>query len=56
MHRISTLLRKELGLPKETISNNETFQNEKNIANGFICKSEKTQNYHIYDYTEEGDN
>ena len=56
LQRISNLVRKELGLPKETISNNETFQNEKNIANGFSFKSEKTQHYHIYDYTEEGDN
>ena len=56
LQRISNLVRKELGLPKEMISNNETFQNEKNIANGFSFKSEKTQHYHIYDYTEEGDN
>ena len=56
VQRISNLVRKELGLPKETISNNETFQNEKNIANGFSFKSEKTQHYHIYDYTEDSDN
>lgn len=56
LQRISDLVRKELGLEKETVQNNETFQNKQNEANGFSFKSGKTQHYHIYDYTGEGDN
>ena len=52
LQRISDLARSELDLEKETISNNETYQNERNIANGFSFKSGKTQDYHIYDYTD----
>ena len=57
LQRISDYCRSELGLAKETISNNETYQNKKNIKNGFKFNSTKTQDYTIYDdYTEEGDN
>lgn len=56
LQRVSDYCRKELGLEPETISNNETFQNTKNIENGFKFGSGKTQDYHIYDYTEEGVN
>lgn len=54
LQRISDLARTELGLKKETIDNNETYQNEKNEANGFSFKSDKTQDYTIYNYS--GDN
>lgn len=56
LQRISDLVRTELGLEKETINNNETYQNKRNEENGFSFKSTKNQTYHIYDYTEEGDN
>lgn len=56
LQRISDLVRSELGLEKEVVQNNETFQNEQNEANGFSFKSGKTQHYHIYGYTGEGDN
>lgn len=57
LQRISNLVRNELGLEKETINNNETYQNKRNEENGFSFKSTKDQTYHIYDdYTEEGDN
>ncbi len=56
LQRISDKVRTELGLEKETISNNETYQNERNIAHGFSFKSDKTQDYHIYDYTGDDDN
>lgn len=51
LQRVSDYCRKELGLEPETLNNNETFQNEKNIANGFSFDSDKDQEYHIYDYT-----
>lgn len=51
LQRISNLARKELGLEEETVDNNETYQNEQNEANGFSFKSDKTEDYHIYDYT-----
>lgn len=51
LQRISDYSRKELGLRTETLDNNETFQNEKNIANGFDFGSKKDQEYTIYDYT-----
>lgn len=51
LQRISNLARSELGLEKEIIANNETFQNEQNIAKGFNFKSGKIQQYHIYDYS-----
>lgn len=54
LQRISNLVRTELGLEKGTINNNETFQNQQNIAHGFSFKSSKTQNYHIYDYYGDG--
>lgn len=54
LQRISNLARTELGLEKENINNNETFQNQQNIANGFSFKSNKIQNYHIYDYYGDG--
>lgn len=54
LQRISNLARTELGLEKEIINNNETFQNQQNIANGFSFKSNKIQNYHIYDYYGDG--
>lgn len=57
LQRISDYCRKELGLSSETINNNETYQNSRNRQNGFKFKTEKVQDYHIYeDYTEEGDN
>lgn len=56
LQRISNKVRTELGLEKETISNNETYQNKRNIAHGFSFKSGKTQDYHIYDYTGDDDN
>lgn len=56
LQRVSNYCRKELGLSEEVISNNETFQNEKNVANGFDFTSSKVQEYHIYDYTEEDGN
>ena len=56
LQRISYLVRSELGLEKEVVQNNETFQNEQNEANGFSFESGKTQHYNIYDYTGEGDN
>ena len=56
LQRVSDYCRKELGLKPENINNNETFQNEKNIQNGFKFGSGETQNYQIYDYVESGDN
>lgn len=57
LQRVSDYCRKELGLMPETINNNETYQNERNIQNGFKFGSGKTQDYHIYDdYNETGDN
>lgn len=56
LQRISDLVRTELGLEEEIISNNETYQNERNEEKGFSFESNKNQTYHIYDYTEEGDN
>lgn len=56
LQRISDYCRQELGLKKETISNNETYQNQRNIENGFKFNSQKVQDFHIYqDYVEEGD-
>ncbi|RVU70382.1 MULTISPECIES: LCP family protein [Lactobacillus] len=49
LQRISDYCRKELGLAPETLSNNETYQNEMNISNGFKFDSGKVQEYHIYD-------
>ncbi|MBN7276476.1 LCP family protein [Lactobacillus acetotolerans] len=55
LQRVSDYVRGELGLDPETINNNETYQNERNIQRGFSFTSSKTQNYKIYDdYTEEG--
>lgn len=54
--RVSKYCRHELGLPYETLSNNETYQNERNVKNGFKFNSTKVQDFHIYDYSEEGDN
>ncbi|MDO4912581.1 MAG: LCP family protein [Lactobacillus sp.] len=51
LQRVSNYIRSELGLSKETINNNETFQNAENIANGFSFSSAETQEYHIYDYS-----
>lgn len=56
LQRISNLVRNELDLPNAIVENNETFQNERNKANGFDFKNGKTQDYHIYDYTGAGDN
>ncbi|MCJ2172495.1 LCP family protein [Lactobacillus kefiranofaciens] len=56
LQRISNLVRTELDLPEAKVDNNETYQNKRNEANGFSFKSSKTQKYHIYDYTEAGDN
>lgn len=56
LQRVSDYCRKELGLLPETINNNETFQNAKNEENGFKFDSDKVQDFHIYDYTEEGGN
>lgn len=57
LQRISNYCRKELGLKKEKINNNETYQNKRNIENGFKFNTTKVQDYTIYDdYTEEGDN
>jgi len=57
LQRVSDYVRGELGLDPETINNNETYQNERNIAHGFSFSSSKTQDYTIYDdYTEEGGN
>lgn len=55
LQRISNKARSELGLERAIVDNNETFQNERNIAHGFDFKSGKTQDYHIYDYTESAD-
>ena len=55
LQRISNKVRSELGLERAIVDNNETFQNERNIAHGFDFKSDKTQDYHIYDYTESAD-
>ena len=55
LQRISNKARSELGLERAIVDNNETFQNERNIAHGFDFKSGKTQDYHIYDYTEGAD-
>lgn len=57
LQRVSNYCRQELGLMPETISNNETYQNQRNVQNGFKFGSGKLQNYHIYKgYSEEGDN
>lgn len=57
LQRVSDYVRTELGLTTETLDNNETFQNKKNVENGFDFNSGETQNYHIYDYnTGTGDN
>lgn len=57
LQRISDYCRTELGLKKETINNNETYQNKRNKENGFDFDSLKTQKYTIYkDYVQEGDN
>lgn len=52
LQRISNKVRSELGLERAIVDNNETYQNKRNIAHGFDFKSGKTQDYHIYDYTE----
>lgn len=57
LQRASDYLRKELGLSQEVVNNNETYQNQRNVAAGFDFDSSETQTYKIYDdYTEEGDN
>ncbi|MDF7638048.1 LCP family protein [Lactobacillus sp. ESL0791] len=57
LQRVSDYLRGELGLKKQLLNNNETYQNQRNIANGFSFKNPTAQNYNIYDdYVEEGDN
>lgn len=56
LQRVSDYVRKELGLQQEVVNNNETYQNQRNVADGFSFTSTKTQKYKIYDdYTEEGD-
>ncbi|KRL63267.1 LCP family protein [Lactobacillus psittaci] len=50
LQRVSNILRSELGLEKETISNNETYQNKRNEENGFSYSSTSNQNYTIYSY------
>jgi len=57
LQRVSNYARSELGLEQEFINSNETYQNQRNVADGFSFKSKKNQEYKIYDdYTEEGDN
>ena len=57
LQRVSNYVRSELGLQQEVVNNNETYQNQRNVADGFSFNSTKTQEYKIYDdYTEEGDN
>lgn len=54
LQRVSNYCRQEMGLAPETINNNETYQNKRNIENGFKFGSGKLQDYHIYkDYVEE---
>lgn len=54
---VSDYVRSELGLEQEVVNNNETYQNQRNVSDGFSFNSSKTQNYKIYDdYIEEGDN
>ncbi|GFZ26912.1 LCP family protein [Lactobacillus corticis] len=48
LQRISNYVRKELGLQTETISNAETYQNKKNIANGFKFGASEDQTYTVY--------
>ncbi|CCI85024.1 transcriptional regulator [Lactobacillus pasteurii DSM 23907 = CRBIP 24.76] len=55
LQRISDYVRGELGLEKVKVDNNETYQNKKNIANGFSFDSSKDQNYTIYTYPDTGD-
>lgn len=57
LQRVSDYARKELGLSEKVVNNNETYQNQRNVANGFDFDSSQTQTYKIYDdYTEEGEN
>lgn len=56
INRISKYCRTELGLKPVKVNNNETYQNERNIQNGFDFNSDKTQEFHIYDYSGEGGN
>lgn len=56
LQRISDYARSELGLSQEVVNNNETYQNQRNVADGFDFDSSQTQTYKIYkDYNEEGD-
>ncbi|WEV41173.1 LCP family protein [Lactobacillus sp. ESL0684] len=48
LQRVSDYLRQELGLPQETVNNNETQQNKLNQQQGFKFSDAEAQNYHIY--------
>lgn len=49
LQRVSDLIRAELGLPKETISNSTTKQNEYNLQNGFNFDNPQiVQNFTVY--------
>lgn len=51
LQRVSNLLRRELGLKARKLHNNETYQNEMNMQNGFSFSTDKVQKFHIFDYS-----